>query len=164
MKKQITNFIVNGRSYQIAIEPQMTLLEVLRDELDLTGTKYSCGVGECGGCTVIIDGKPILSCLTLAITAKEKEILTIEGLAKGTALHPIQQAFIECGAIQCGFCTPGMVLMAKTLLDENLKPTREQIKYGIGGNLCRCTGYIKIIDAILLAAESMQKDKVGGDK
>lgn len=157
MRKQIAKLIVNGRAYEIPIEPQMTLLEVLRDELDLTGTKYNCGVGECGGCTVLIDGKPTLSCLTLAITAKEKNILTIEGLAEGITLHPIQQAFIDCGAIQCGFCTPGMILMAKALLDENLNPAREEVKAGLGGNLCRCTGYVKIIDAVLAAAETMRK-------
>jgi len=157
MRKQIAKLIVNGRAYEIPIEPQMTLLEVLRDELDLTGTKYNCGVGECGGCTVLIDGKPTLSCLTLAITAKEKNILTIEGLAEGITLHPIQQAFIGCGAIQCGFCTPGMILMAKALLDENLNPAREEVKAGLGGNLCRCTGYVKIIDAVLAAAETMRK-------
>ena len=157
MRKQIAKLIVNGRAYEIPIEPQMTLLEVLRDELDLTGTKYNCGVGECGGCTVLIDGKPTLSCLTLAITAKEKNILTIEGLAEGITLHPIQQAFIGCGAIQCGFCTPGMILMAKALLDENLNPAREEVKAGLGGNLCRCTGYVKIINAVLAAAETMRK-------
>lgn len=157
MRKQIAKLTVNGRAYEIPIEPQMTLLEVLRDELDLTGTKYNCGVGECGGCTVLIDGKPTLSCLTLAITAKEKNILTIEGLAEGITLHPIQQAFIGCGAIQCGFCTPGMILMAKALLDENLNPAREEVKAGLGGNLCRCTGYVKIIDAVLAAAETMRK-------
>lgn len=157
MRKQIAKLTVNGRAYEIPIEPQMTLLEVLRDELDLTGTKYNCGVGECGGCTVLIDGKPTLSCLTLAITAREKNILTIEGLAESITLHPIQQAFIGCGAIQCGFCTPGMILMAKALLDENLNPAREEVKAGLGGNLCRCTGYVKIIDAVLAAAETMRK-------
>jgi len=157
VRKQIAKLTVNGRAYEIPIEPQMTLLEVLRDELDLTGTKYNCGVGECGGCTVLIDGKPTLSCLTLAITAKEKNILTIEGLAEGITLHPIQQAFIDCGAIQCGFCTPGMILMAKALLDENLNPAREEVKAGLGGNLCRCTGYVKIINAVLAAAETMRK-------
>ncbi len=157
MRKQIAKFIVNGREYETVIEPRMTLVEVLRDELDLTGTKCSCGVGECGACTVLIDGKPRLSCLTLAITAKDKSILTIEGLADGNTLHPIQKAFIDYGAIQCGFCTPGMILTAKALLDENLKPTREEVKAGLGGNLCRCTGYVKIIDAVLAAAETMGK-------
>lgn len=157
MEKQFAKFIVNGRSYETLIEPRMTLVELLRDELDLTGTKYSCGVGECGSCTVLIDGKPTLSCCTLAITAKEKNILTIEGLARGTTLHPIQQAFIDYGAIQCGFCTPGMIQVAKALLDENANPTREEVKEAIAGNLCRCTGYVKIIDAILAAAEVIRK-------
>ncbi len=157
MRKQMVKFIVNGREYEIPIEPQMTLVEVLRDELDLTGTKCSCAVGECGACTVLIDGKPMLSCCTLAITVKEKNILTIEGLAKGTTLHPIQQAFIDCGAIQCGFCTPGMIVTVKALLDETPNPTGEEVKKYLAGNLCRCTGYVKIIDAVLVAAERMRK-------
>lgn len=157
MEKQIAKFIVNGRSYEIPIEPRMTLVEVLRDELDLTGTKYSCGVGECGSCTVLIDGKPTLSCCTLAITVKEKSILTIEGLVQGITLHPIQQAFIDYGAIQCGFCTPGMILTSKALLDENANPTREEVKQAVAGNLCRCTGYAKIVDAVLAAAEAMRR-------
>ncbi len=160
MRKQISKFIVNGTPHEIIIEPQMTLVEVLRDQLDLTGTKCSCGVGECGACTVLIDGKPALSCLTLAITAREKSILTIEGLANGTTLHPIQQAFVDYGAIQCGYCTPGMILMTKALLDENPNPTREEVKEGLAGNLCRCTGYVKIVDAVLAAAEMLRK----GDK
>jgi carbon-monoxide dehydrogenase small subunit len=157
MKKQITKFIVNGQPYELIIEPHMTLQEVLRDQLDLTGTKYCCGVGECGACTVLIDGKPVLSCLTLAITAREKNILTIEGLAEGNVLHPIQKAFVDYGAIQCGFCTPGMILSTKALLGENPDPTREEVKEGLAGNLCRCTGYVKIIDAVLAAAETMSK-------
>ncbi len=157
MRKQLAKFTINGREYEIAIEPRMTLVEVLRDELDLTGTKCSCAVGECGSCTVLIDGGPQLSCLTLAINAKEKDILTIEGLADGNTLHPIQKAFIEYGAIQCGFCTPGMILMTKSLLDENPKPTKEDVKEALAGNLCRCTGYVKIIEAVLAAAETMRK-------
>ena len=157
MAEQIVKFIVNGKSYEIPIEPQMTLVEVLRDKLDITGTKLSCGAGECGACTVLIDGKPVLSCLTLAITAKEKNILTIEGLAEGGDLHPIQKAFIDHGAIQCGFCTPGMILTTKALLDENSNPTQEEVKKALAGNLCRCTGYVKIIDAVLAAAEEMRK-------
>ena len=159
MSKQIAKFIVNGRPYEVLIEPHITLAEVLRDQLDLTGTKFNCGVGECGACTVLIDGKPTLSCSTLAITAREKDILTIEGLAKGTTLHPLQKAFIEHGAIQCGFCTPGMILSAKALLDENPSPTREEVTAALAGNLCRCTGYVKIIDAVLATAEAM---KTGG--
>ncbi len=155
MSKQITRFIVNGRPYEILIEPHTTLLEVLRDQLDLTGTKYSCGVGECGACTVLIDGQPTLSCCTLAMTAREKNILTIEGLAERTTLHPIQKAFIDYGAIQCGFCTPGMILMAKALLDRNPNPTRGEVKEALAGNLCRCTGYVKITDAVLATAQLM---------
>jgi carbon-monoxide dehydrogenase small subunit len=157
MAEQKAKFMVNGRSYEVRIEPHMTLVEVLRDKLDITGTKISCGAGECGACTVLIDGKPMLSCLTLAMTAREKNILTIEGLAKGNNLHPIQKAFIEHGAIQCGFCTPGMILATKALLDENPNPTREEVKKALAGNLCRCTGYVKIVDAVLAAAEKMRK-------
>lgn len=157
MRKEIAKFIVNGREYEILIEPQMTLVEVLRDELDLTGTKRSCAVGECGACTVLIDDKLILSCCTLAITAKEKSIVTIEGLAQGTNLHPIQQAFVDYGAIQCGFCTPGMILSTKALLDENPNPTRQEVREYLAGNLCRCTGYVKIVDAVLAAAEKLRK-------
>lgn len=157
MKEQITEFIVNGRIYEILIEPRMTLLEVLRDKLDLTGTKLSCGVGSCGACTVLVDGKAVNSCLTLAITVKGKNIITIEGLAKGPDLHPIQKAFIDHGAIQCGFCTPGMIMSAKALLDKNLKPAKEEIKKALEGNLCRCTGYVKVIDAVLAAADMMRK-------
>jgi carbon-monoxide dehydrogenase small subunit len=157
MAEQKVKFIVNSRSYEIPIEPHMTLVEVLRDKLDITGTKISCGAGECGACTVLIDGKPTLSCLTLAITSKEKNILTIEGLAEGSKLHPIQRAFIDHGAIQCGFCTPGMILATKALLDENPNPTREEVKKALAGNLCRCTGYVKIVDAVLAAAEKMRK-------
>ncbi|MDH5695693.1 MAG: (2Fe-2S)-binding protein [Dehalococcoidia bacterium] len=157
MAEQKVKFIVNGRSYEIPIEPHMTLVEVLRDKLDITGTKISCGAGECGACTVLIDGKAVLSCLTLAITAREKNILTIEGLAEKGNLHPIQKAFIDGGAIQCGFCTPGMILATKALLDKNPNPTHEEVKQGLAGNLCRCTGYVKIIDAVLAAAQKMRK-------
>jgi len=157
MAEQMVKFMVNGRSYEIPIEPHMTLVEVLRDKLDITGTKLSCGAGECGACTVLIDGKPALSCLTLAMTAREKNILTIEGLAEGGNLHPIQKAFIEHGAIQCGFCTPGMILATKALLDENPNPNREEVKEALAGNLCRCTGYVKIVDAVLAVAEEIRK-------
>jgi carbon-monoxide dehydrogenase small subunit len=157
VKKEIATFKINGRSYEAIITPNMTLSELLREKLDLTGTKYACGVGECGSCTVLVDGKPTLSCSTLAIAVRNKDILTIEGLAKGTELHPIQQAFIDTGAMQCGFCSPGMIMMSKALLEENPKPTREEVKEGLGGNLCRCTGYVKIIDAVMAAAETMRK-------
>ncbi len=157
MGKEIAKFIVNGQVREAIIEPRMTLLDVLRDKLDFMGVKYVCGTGDCGACTLLVDGKPICSCLTLAVTVKEKNILTIEGLAEGTALHPIQKAFIDYGAVQCGFCTPGMILMAKALLDENPDPTRDEVKTELAGNLCRCTGYVKITDAVLGAAETMRK-------
>jgi len=157
MRKEIANFVVNGKPYEVIIEPRMLLIDVLRDKLGLTGTKYACGTGDCGACTVLVDGKPVLSCLTLAVTAKDKNILTIEGLAEGITLHPIQQAFIDHGATQCGFCTPGMILNAKTLLDENPNPARDEVKSALAGNLCRCTGYVKIVDAVLAAAETMRK-------
>ena len=157
MEKQVANFIVNGQAYELLIEPRTTLLELLRNEIGLTGTKYGCGTADCGACTVLVDGKPTLSCSTLAITVRDKKILTIEGVARGTVLHPIQQAFVDNGAVQCGFCTPGMILTSKALLDENPSPTREEVKEALGGNLCRCTGYIKIIDAVLHAAETIGK-------
>lgn len=158
MRKEIAKFTINSRPYELLIGTNLTLAELLRDHLDLTGTKCACGVGECGSCTVLVDGKPTLSCSTLAVAVREKDILTIEGLAKGTNLHPIQQAFIDSGAIQCGFCTPGMIIMAKALLDENPNPTRQEVKEGLGGNLCRCTGYVKIVDAVLAATETMRKE------
>ena len=157
MKKEIVKFKINGRFYEVIITSNMTLSELLRDQLDLTGTKHACEVGQCGSCTVLVDGKPTLSCSTLAISVRDKEVLTVEGLSRGTQLHPLQQAFIDHGAIQCGFCTPGMILMAKALLDENSNPTRQEVREGLGGNLSRCTGYVKIIDAVMAAAETMRK-------
>lgn len=139
---------VNGSINEVEIDPRRTLLDVIRNELELTGTKEGCGLGDCGSCTVLMDGKAVNACLVLAVDAKGKEILTIEGLAEGTQLHPLQEAFIEHGAVQCGFCTPGMVLSAKALLDENPHPNEDEIRKAIGGNLCRCTGYIKIEEAI----------------
>ena len=150
-------FRVNGVDEEVYAEPWWSLARVLREELNLNGVKVSCETGECGSCTVLVDGKPTLSCSTLAIAVRNKDILTIEGLARGTELHPIQQAFIDTGAIQCGFCSPGMIMMAKALLEENPKPTREEVKEGLGGNLCRCTGYVKIIDAVMAAAETIRK-------
>ena len=146
--KQVMNFTVNGEPYELLVNTRRTLLEVLRDEMGLTGTKEGCSLGACGTCTVILDGKPVLSCLILAADAQGKEVLTIEGLAEGEKLHPIQESFVEHGAIQCGYCTPGMVMSAKALLDKNPKPTHEEIKQAISGNLCRCTGYTKIVEAI----------------
>jgi carbon-monoxide dehydrogenase small subunit len=148
---------VNKINYNVAVEPQRTLVEVLRDTLGLTGTKKSCNEGECGACTVLMDGKPAASCLVLALDAQGKEITTIEGLSEGEKLHPLQEAFVKHAAIQCGFCTPGMVLSAKALLDENPNPTATEVRKGISGNLCRCTGYQQIVDAILAASQSMAK-------
>jgi carbon-monoxide dehydrogenase small subunit len=157
MRKERAHFIINGRSYEVLIEPHMLLVDVLREKIGLTGTKYACGTWDCGACTVLVDRKPVLSCLTLAVTARDKSILTIEGVAEGTTLHPIQQAFVDSGAVQCGFCTPGMVLSAKALLEENPNPTWDEIKEGLAGNLCRCTGYIKIVEAVEVAAETIRK-------
>ncbi len=151
--KQTITFNLNGESVQVEIEPHLTLLQLLRDKLELTGTKEGCGMGECGACTVILNGKTVNSCIFPAIEVDGKNVMTIEGLtgAQGN-LHPIQKAFVEYGAIQCGFCTPGMVLSAKALLDENPKPTEEEIRSGIAGNLCRCTGYLQIVQAIKTAS------------
>ena len=157
MRKERAQFIVNGRSHEVIVEPHMLLVDVLRDKIGLTGTKYACGTGDCGACTVLVEGKPVLSCLTLAVTARDKNILTIEGMSEGGALHPIQEAFVDNGAVQCGFCTPGMVLSAKALLEENPMPTRDEIREGLAGNLCRCTGYVKIVDAVEAAAGTMGK-------
>jgi carbon-monoxide dehydrogenase small subunit len=157
VKKEIASFRINGRSYEVIVTPNMTLSELLRERLDLTATKRACGIGECGSCTVLVDGKPMLSCSTLAIAVQDRDILTLEGMSKGMQLHPLQQAFIDSGAIQCGFCTSGMIMMAKALLEENPDPTRQEVKEGLGGNLCRCTGYVKIVDAVMAAAEAMRK-------
>ncbi|MDO9209760.1 MAG: (2Fe-2S)-binding protein [Deltaproteobacteria bacterium] len=149
---------VNGLAYEIEVEPRRTLLEVIREDLELTGTKEGCGLGECGTCTVLLDGKPIKSCITLAVQANGREVTTIEGLEKSDGtLHPIQQAFIDHGAIQCGFCTPGMVLSAKALLEENPRPTEIEVRQAIAGNLCRCTGYQKIVEAILSVSSKGQR-------
>ena len=156
MAREIATFVVNGQQHEVIIEPHMLLIDVLRDKLGLTGTKYACGGGDCGACTVLIDGRPSFSCLTLAVTAKGKSILTIEGVADGNELGPIQQAFVDQGAVQCGFCTPGMILATKALLDENPQPTRDEIKTALAGNLCRCTGYVKIVDAVEAAAAAMR--------
>ncbi len=157
MSKQLIQLKVNGEVCELAVHPNRTLLDVLRDDLDLTGAKKGCDEGDCGSCTVIVDGKPVASCLTLAIEAQGKDILTIEGVAKDGQLHPIQTAFVEHGAIQCGFCTPGMILSAKALLDQNPKPTEEEVAKAISGNLCRCTGYVKILEAILAASKEGAK-------
>lgn len=156
MKRLIT-LSVNGREYEIAVEPNRTLTQALREDLGLLGTKEGCGVGDCGACTVIMDGAPVNSCLVLAVQAGGSRITTIEGVAEGDRLHPIQQAFVDFGAIQCGFCTPGMVLTAKDLLEKNPDPTEHQIREGLSGNLCRCTGYQKIVEAVQEVSKAMKK-------
>jgi aerobic-type carbon monoxide dehydrogenase small subunit (CoxS/CutS family) len=157
MKQEEIVLKVNGTNYRLGIETRRTLLEVLRENLGLTGTKKSCNEGECGACTVLMDGRPVASCLVLAMDAQGKEILTIEGLSEGEKLHPIQEAFLKHGAIQCGFCTPGMVMSAKALLDRNPEPTKTEIRKAISGNLCRCTGYQHIVDSIMAASKMIQK-------
>lgn len=153
--KQVIQLTVNGQLYEVGVQPWRTLLEVLREELELTGTKRGCDIGDCGACTVLLDGKPAASCLVLALEAQGKDILTIEGLATNEHLHPLQSAFVEHGAIQCGFCTPGMLMSAKALLDRNPRPKEVEVREAIAGNLCRCTGYVKIVEAILAAADNM---------
>ncbi len=151
--KEIVTLSINGENYDLLVEPKKTLLEALREDLGLTGTKEVCDMGTCGACTVLIDNKPVLSCLTLAVACQGKQITTIEGLRRGETLHPLQNAFIQKGAIQCGMCTPGMILSSKALLDENPHPTEMEVKKAISGNLCRCTGYVKIVEAILAASK-----------
>ncbi len=150
--KEILKFRVNGEDYELYVEPNKTLVEVLREELELTGTKMGCGEGACGACTVLIDGRAVKSCLILALQARGKDVLTIEGLGK-KGLHPLQQSFMDHFAIQCGYCTPGMIMAAKALLDENPRCTEEEIRESLVGNLCRCTGYVKIMEAISAARD-----------
>jgi carbon-monoxide dehydrogenase small subunit len=147
---------VNGKEYELQIEPSATLLNVLREDLGLTGAKEGCGIGECGACTVIVDGVTVNACLILAMEVQGSQITTIEGLADVEMLHPIQQAFMDVGGLQCGFCTPGMILSTKALLDANASPTDEEIKKGLEGNFCRCTGYTKIIESVKVAAQKMR--------
>jgi len=143
---------LNGEEVTLAIEPDALLVDVLRQQLGLTGTKEACGEGECGACTVLLDGQPVTSCLVPALKAQGREVCTVEGLASGGELHPLQKSFIEHGAVQCGYCTPGMLMSAKALLDRNPHPTEQEIKEAISGNLCRCTGYVKIVEAIKAAS------------
>jgi carbon-monoxide dehydrogenase small subunit len=147
---------VNDREYRLEVAPNEILLNVIRDRLQLTGTKYGCGLGECGACTVLVDGRAILSCQTLAVSMDGRSITTIEGLSDRGGLHPLQEAFISEGAIQCGFCTPGMILAAKALLDRNPDPTMEEIRIALRGNFCRCTGYVNIFNAVRRAADIMK--------
>jgi aerobic carbon-monoxide dehydrogenase small subunit len=151
--KKIINLTVNNEEYELAVEPNQTLLDVLRYQLGLTGAKKGCEMGECGACTVIMDGITVTSCLVLAMQANGRRITTIEGLETEEGMHPLQKAFVEKGAIQCGFCSPGMILSAKALLDKNPTPTEDEIRKAISGNLCRCTGYQKIIEAVKSVSE-----------
>ena len=152
MKKQKLDITVNGVKRSLKIAPNLRLLDLLRDELGLTGTKEGCGIGECGACTVLLDGQAVNSCLVLAGQCAGRQVLTIEGLSDGEKLHPLQQAFLDHGAVQCGFCTPGMILSAAALLRDNPSPSEEEIRVAISGNLCRCTGYTQIIEAVQSAA------------
>jgi aerobic-type carbon monoxide dehydrogenase small subunit (CoxS/CutS family) len=153
--KQVLHLRVNGEDREVLAPVHKTLLEVLREDLNLTGTKHGCELGECGTCTVLVDGEPILSCLALPVELQGREITTIEGLAHGPELHPLQQAFAELGAAQCGYCIPGILLAAGALLEHNPAPSRDEIREALAGNLCRCTGYIKIIEAVELASKRM---------
>ena len=152
--KKVIELSVNGSLHEVLVKPQQLLLEVLRDSLGLTGAKEGCGLGSCGACTVLMDGAPVLSCLTLVEAAVGKQIVTIEGLAREGELHPLQESFVQHGAIQCGYCSPGMIMTSKALLDQVRNPTRDEIRLAIAGNLCRCTGYQKIVDAVEAVASA----------
>jgi carbon-monoxide dehydrogenase small subunit len=156
VERVVLSLDVNGESRQLLLPVHKTLLEVLREDMQLTGTKHGCELGECGTCTVLVDGKPELSCLLLPIQIEGREITTIEGMARGSELHPLQAAFAELGAAQCGYCSPGILLAAKSLLESNPRPSRDEIKEALAGNLCRCTGYVKILQAVELAADRMR--------
>ena len=154
------NFHLNGEPTEVSFAPHKTLLEVLREDLRLTGTKHGCELGECGTCSVLIDGQPVLSCLVLALACDGKDVRTIEAMATGPLLHPLQEAFAELGAAQCGYCTPGILLTAQALLEQNARPSRDEIRQALAGNLCRCTGYLKIYEAVELAAARMRGETV----
>src|SRR5450631_3045913 len=153
--KEVLRLCVNGRDREVLVKPYSTLLEVLREDLRLTGTKHGCETGECGACMVLVDGVPKLSCVVLPAQAEGTDVMTIEGVAQGSTLHPVQQAFMDRGAVQCGYCTPGMVLAAKALLESNPSPSRTQIKEALAGNLCRCTGYLSIVEAVEEAGRAL---------
>ena len=155
VERLVLTLDVNGESRQLLVPSHKTLLEVLREDMQLTGTKHGCELGECGTCTVLVDGRPELSCLVLPIQVAGRAITTIEGMAAGSTLHPLQQAFAELGAAQCGYCTPGILLSARSLLETNTQPSRDEIREALAGNLCRCTGYAKILEAVELAAGRM---------
>ena len=154
VERVVVSLDVNGERAELLVPVHKTLLEVLREDMQLTGTKHGCELGECGTCTVLVDGRPQLSCLVLPIQVEGRPILTVEGMAHGSELHPLQRAFADAGAAQCGYCTPGMLLSAKSLLDENPRPSRDEIREALAGNLCRCTGYAKILEAVETAARS----------
>ncbi len=156
MPKQLISLTVNGQEREVAVEPHWTLLETVREALDLTGSKEGCGTGDCGACTMTVDGRIVTSCLMLAPQANGRQVTTIEGLQSTGSLDPVQQAFIDTGGLQCGFCIPGMIVAARNLIDDNPSPTLDQIREGLGGNLCRCTGYSKIFEAVELAAERIR--------
>jgi len=160
MKEITVKFILNGEEVSISAPPWFTLLRLLRERLGLTGSKPGCERGECGACTVLLDGEPVTSCLVLAPQVEGRNVQTIEGISEGDNLHPLQQAFIDESAVQCGYCIPGMIVSAKALLDKNDTPTRDEIKRAISGNICRCTGYAKIIRAVEVAAERMKEDEI----
>ncbi|MCX6349318.1 MAG: (2Fe-2S)-binding protein [Candidatus Aureabacteria bacterium] len=159
MKEVTVKFTLNGKEIEVTAPPSLTLLKLLRERLNLTGTKVGCERGECGACTVLVDGEPVDSCLVLAPQVEGKKVETIEGLSRSGRLHPLQEAFVEESAVQCGYCIPGMIMAAKALLDRNLRPTRGEIKRAISGNLCRCTGYVKIVRAVESAAEKMRREE-----
>ena len=156
--KHSLHLIINQQSMQVEVEPHLTLLDLLRDQLLLTGTKEGCGTGDCGACTVLLDGEPVCSCLTLAVEAEGQHVRTIEGVATNGQLHPIQQAFVDEGGLQCGICTPGMVMSSIALLEANPRPTEGQVRESLAGNLCRCTGYTNIVKAVMKASEDMSHE------
>lgn len=159
-QKAHISFVLNGEAAEVAFAPHKTLLEVLREDLGLTGTKHGCELGECGTCTVLVDGKSILSCLMLGLDVEGRNVTTVEGMAENGRLHPLQDTFADTGAAQCGYCSPGFLLAAKELIEKNPTPTRDEIKEALSGNLCRCTGYIKIYEAVELAAARMRGEKI----